>query len=523
MDEPRQSAEFPVGESFARILTEATQSLVCVLDRDGRILLFNEACERATGFGRAELLGRDARDFVIPPEEREAFGEFLAYVWKTGAPSPQVGHWQTKDGGRRLIAWSNKPMAGADGTFVSLVTTGIDLTDRAPRLEEDERALEGDPEAKLAEVSRLATEQRALRRVATLVASEVSPERVFMAVSEECARVLGVNTSVVLRYEGDDTATIVGRHNRDSIDVFRVGERLPAEEHSAFARVLRTGSPARIDDWGGLTGELAEAIFRTGYRSTAAAPIIVAGARWGAVAIASEDPLPPQSEERLAAFCELASLAVASAQARADLIASRTRLVKAGDEQRRKLERNLHDGAQQRFVSVVLKLRLARARLASDPDATAELLDDASQELDTGLQELREIARGLHPAILGEQGLQRALEALAERLALPVDIDAPADRLPEHIEATAYYIVSEALTNVAKHARADRARVSIVHDGGVLRCEVADDGRGGVDTSSGTGILGLRDRAEAAGGTLSLVSPPGRGTVLVAVLPLTDG
>jgi PAS domain S-box-containing protein len=523
MDEAKQSVEFPVGESFARILTEATQSLVCVLDREGRILLFNEACERATGFRREDLLGRDARDFVIPPEEREAFGEFLEYVWKTGTPSPQVGHWQTKDGGRRLIAWSNKPMTGAEGALVSLVTTGIDLTDRAPRREDEERALEGDPEAKLAEISRLATEQRALRRVATLVASEVSPERVFIAVSEECARVLGVNASVVVRYEGDETATIVGRHNRDSIDVFRVGERLPAEAHSAVARVLRTGAPARIDEWGGLTGEIADAIFRIGYRSTAAVPIVVAGALWGAVAIASEDPLPTDSEERLEAFCELASLAVASAQARADLIASRTRLVKAGDEQRRRLERNLHDGAQQRFVSVVLKLRLARARLASDPGATAELLDDTSRDLDTALQELREIARGLHPAILGEQGLRRALEALAERLALPVDIDAPGQRLPEHIEATAYYIVSEALTNVAKHAAASRARVSVRPDGAVLRCEVADDGRGGADTASGTGILGLRDRAEAAGGTLSLVSPPGKGTVVTAVLPLTDG
>ena len=259
MDEPSHPAEFPVGESFARTLTEATQSLVCVLDREGRILLFNEACERATGFRRHELIGRDARDFVIPPEEREAFGEFLEYVWTTGTPAPQVGHWLSKDGGRRLIAWSNKPMAGTDGMPESLVTTGIDLTDRQAR--EDDDALEGDPGAKLAQVSRLATEQRALRRVATLVASEVSPERVFMAVSEECARVLHVNASIVVRYEGD-AATIVGRHNRDSIDVFRVGERLPPEAHSAIARVLKTGAPARVDDWGGLTGEMADTIFR---------------------------------------------------------------------------------------------------------------------------------------------------------------------------------------------------------------------------------------------------------------------
>jgi PAS domain S-box-containing protein len=522
MDEAPQTGQFSVGESFARILTEATQSLVCVLDREGRILLFNEACERATGFQRDEVLGRDARTCVIPDEEREAFGEFLTYVWKTGVPSPQVGHWVTKDGGRRLIAWSNKPMAGPDGTPASLVTTGIDLTDRGEQREDDDRALEGDPKAKLVEISRLATEQRALRRVATLVASEVSPERVFAAVSEECARVLQVNASAVLRYESDATATIVGRHNRDNIDVFRLGESFPADEDSAVGRVRRTTSSARIDDWGGLTGEVAETIFRTGYRSTAAAPILVAGTLWGAVAIASEDPLPQESESRLGAFSELVSLAVASAQARADLIASRARLVKAGDEQRRKLERNLHDGAQQRFVSVVLRLRLARARLASDPDAAAELLDEVSRELNAGLAELREIARGLHPAILGDHGLRHALGALAAGIPIPVTIDVSDERMPEHIEATAYYIVAEAMTNLAKHAAADHAHVRVRREGPVLRCEVSDDGRGGADASSGTGILGLRDRAEAAGGTLSLVSPPGRGTVVTAVLPLTD-
>ena len=182
----------------------------------------------------------------------------------------------------------------------------------------------------------------------------------FTAVSEGCARVLEVNASTVVRYETDGTATVLGRHNRDNIDVFRVGERIRADQDSALARVRASAAPARVDDWGGLEGEIADAMFRTGYRSTAAAPIVVAGALWGAVAIASEDPLPPDSENRLGAFCELASLAVASAQARADLTASRARVVKAGDEQRRRLERNLHDGAQQRLVSVALMLRLAQ-------------------------------------------------------------------------------------------------------------------------------------------------------------------
>jgi signal transduction histidine kinase len=279
-----------------------------------------------------------------------------------------------------------------------------------------------------------------------------------------------------------------------------------------------------VDDWGKASrGATGETMFQFGYRSTASAPISVAGALWGAVAIASEEPLPPESEGRLAAFCELVSLAVASAQARADLVASRARLVKTGDDQRRRLERNLHDGAQQRLVSVALAIRLARARLDPSQEAAAKLLDDAARELDTGLAELREIARGLHPAILSDRGLVQALETLAGRLPVPVEIDAPEDRLPDDVEATAYYIVAEALTNVARHAEATHARVTVSTEDGMLRCEIADDGRGGADVALGTGIQGLRDRAEAAGGTLSLTSPPGRGTIVTATLPLARG
>jgi PAS domain S-box-containing protein len=506
--------EFILGESFATILTETTQSLVCVYDREARILLFNDACERATGYRREEVLGRDAREFVIPREEREAFGDFLANVWRTGAPSPQVGHWATKDGGRRLIAWSNRPMFAADGEPERLVTSGIDLTDRAPAQGD---ALQGDPEAKLVEISQLASEQRALRRVATLVASEVDPARLFTVVSEECARVLEVNTAAVLRYGGGDTATVVGRTSRDSTDVFKVGETLAATRSSAVGEVLKTGSPARFDDW----AEHGAEAFRVGYRSSAAAPIVVGGELWGAVAIASEKPLSDDSENRLGAFAELVSLAVASAQARADLIASRARLVSAGDEQRRRRERNLHDGAQQHLVAVALKLRVARARLHSRPDDSAEVLDDAIEELATGLEELREIARGLHPAILTENGLGAALQALARRLPIEVDLDVPDERLPPQLEATSYYIVSEALTNVVKHAGADTARVAIRRDGTMLRVGVTDDGRGGAQAGKGSGIVGLTDRAEAAGGRLTVVSRRGRGTVITAALPIS--
>jgi PAS domain S-box-containing protein len=522
MDEPPHMNDFELGDAFAEVLTATTQSLVCVLDRDGHIMLFNDACERATGFTRDEVLGRPLFDFVIPREEAEAFREVLAFIWKTGHSSPQVGHWQTKDGGRRLVAWSNRPVKGADGLPAYLVTSGIDLTDRAASGESGEPALEGDPDAKLVEVGRLAQEQRALRRVATLVASEASPERVFMAVSAECARVLEVNASAVWRYEGDDTATAVGRHNRDGIDPFPLGTRLFADEHTSIGRARDTGAPARVDDWGAATGEFAEMMLRSGYRCTVAAPIVVAGIPWGAVSIGSENRLPEETEVRLGAFCELVSLAVASAQARADLQASRARIVRAGDEQRRKLERNLHDGAQQRLVAAALTIRAAQARWSADLESAHELLAVAAGELDAGLEELRELARGLHPGALTDHGLQGALAALGTRLPLPVELDVTEERLGSHVEATAYFIVSEALTNVVKHAGATSATVKIGRADDVVRVEVRDDGSGGADTSAGSGLIGLRDRAEAAGGTLVVISPPGRGTVVTASLPFNS-
>src|SRR5438094_409602 len=462
------TTEFIVGDEFARVLTETTMSLVCVLARAGRILFFNDSCVRATGFARDEGLGRGARDFVIPAEEADAFGAVLDYIWSTGLSSPQVGHWMTKDGGRRLIAWSNRLMPGEDGEPLYLVTAGIDLTDRARNHEDD--ALEGDPQAKLAEVGQLAQEQRALRRVATLVASEASPERVFMAVSEESARILEVNASAVFRYEGDDTATVVGRHDRDNVGAFNLGERIPVDETMTVGRVLYTGAPARIDDYSTLPGDIPKLMMRIGYRSTVSAPIVVAGILWGAVAVASAEVLPPDSEGRLAAFCELVSLAVASAQARDDLRSSRARIVKAGDEQRRKLERNLHDGAQQRLVSLALTLRLARRQMELDQAEAAQVsLAAAAEELDLALEELRELARGLHPAALTEQGLGPAIEAVARRLPIPVHVNATSERLPDGIEATVFYIVSEALTNIVKHAQASKANVSVTLERDTLR------------------------------------------------------
>ncbi len=502
--------------AFASALTETTQSLVCVLDGNGLILLFNDACERATGFSRDEVLGRDARDCVIPPEETEAFAGVLEHIASTRHASPQVGHWLTKAGARRLIAWSNKPVIGADGKLEYIVTSGLDLTRRE---RDGTDPIDGDVEAKLVEVSLLAQEQRALRRVATLVAAEAPPEAVYNAVSEECARVLDVRLSSVFRYEGDDTATAVGRYDRDGAPS-PLGERFAVDQNTTLGRVMETGAPARIDDYASLSGDLPELIARIGYKSTVAAPISVAGILWGAVVVASEETLPPESEARLGAFCELVSLAVASAQAKADLQSSRRRLVSAGDEERRRLERNLHDGAQQRLVSLALTLRLARAKIRQAPEGAEELMDEASKQLDLALDELRELARGLHPAILTARGLAHALPALATAVPLPVEVEVGDERYEPSVEATAYFITAEALTNVVKHAGASEVRIVIRPGETSVRVEITDDGCGGADPAQGTGILGLHDRASAVGGQLAVISIPGKGTAVTATLPL---
>jgi PAS domain S-box-containing protein len=508
------------GNAFAAALAETTQSLVCVLDAEANILVFNEACERATGFRRDEVVGRDARDFVIPPEEREAFDGWIADVWQTKMPSPQVGHWATRDGRRILVAWSNGPVLDDEGRLLYLVTTGLDITEHE-RTVAEKRALEGDLEAKLVEISHLAQEQRGLRRVATLVAAEAEPEAVFSAVSKESARVLDATACAIFRFESDGTGTVVGRYTRDPVGAFQLGSSVKLDEYSAIGRVFVHGRPARIDGYDG-PGELAASMRRLGYRYSVAAPIVVGGTCWGGVAVTSSsaDELPPQSEARLADFCELVSLAVASAQVREDLRASRARIVQAADDERRRLERNLHDGAQQRLVSLSIALRLARRKLTDDPEGAMQLLDSATAEVDGAVADLRELAQGLHPAVLTELGLRPALEGLCERAPLVVEVSGvPEERLPAPVEAAVYYVVAEALTNAAKHAEAESGQVVLVHEELQLAVEVRDDGRGGADPA-GSGLVGLRDRVDALGGTLTLVSPPGRGTVVRAVLPL---
>jgi signal transduction histidine kinase len=242
---------------------------------------------------------------------------------------------------------------------------------------------------------------------------------------------------------------------------------------------------------------------------------------WGAIAIArrTQEPLPPTTETRLGDFAELAAQAISNAEAREQLAASRARIVQAGDEERRRIERNLHDGAQQRLVALALSLRMAQTALADDARA-AGLLAQASSELQLTLEELRELARGIHPAVLSDRGLAATVEALAGRCAVPVDLDLPEERLPEPVEATAYYLVAESLTNIAKYAEASEASVTVRRDGDSVRVEVRDDGVGGADIERGTGLRGLSDRVEALHGTLRIESPAGGGTLVAAVIPV---
>jgi signal transduction histidine kinase len=366
----------------------------------------------------------------------------------------------------------------------------------------------------------LAEEQAALRRVATLVAGNPTPERVFQSVTEEVCLLLGLRTAVLHRFEDAETSTIVGKFG-DATGSFDLGNTIRLEEGTAL-NVLRTGAPAHAN-YDELRGPGAAELRGLGFRFSIGVPIHVAGTTWGALVTVFREgeTLPPETERRLAGFAELVALAVASAHTRAELAASRLRIVEASDAERRRIERNLHDGAQQRLVALSVGLQLAQTKTRSAPAEAEELIELAAGEVADTLSELRELAQGIHPAVLTERGLDAALQVLASRTPLPVALDVGlTERLPEPVEAAAYYVVSEALANVVKHADATSASVRVDEMDGRTRVEVADDGAGGADPRRGSGLWGLRDRVEALDGTLTVESDPGRGTHLLAELPI---
>jgi signal transduction histidine kinase len=367
-------------------------------------------------------------------------------------------------------------------------------------------------------------EQAALQRVATLVAQLRPADAVFAAVTEEIGRLLGARTANMVRFTGGAAATIVGAWSDVPGRFVPVGAEIRLDSPTALALVLQTGQTARVDDYSALTGAYAIRLREMiGVQAAVAAPIRVSGRLWGGLTVSTidDDPPPPaDAEQRMAAFAELVSQAIANTEAQRELMASRARIVQASDDSRRRIERDLHDGAQQRLISVALGIRLARAGVA-DPEATAAALDASAADLALALQELRELARGIHPAVLADRGLRPALLAIAERSPIPVELHCElAERLPPPYEAALYFTASEAIANVAKHARAEAVAIKVERNGAAVAIEVRDDGIGGVDPSRGSGVRGLADRIESLGGALFVASAPGEGTTLRAIIPL---
>ncbi len=485
-------------EARSRALLDAIPDPMIHVARDGTYLDVRADDPSLLFRPPAELIGRNIRDFMPP--------DLLATIYAAIDRALDSGTVVTLDyeleiGGVQQSKEARIVPSGGD----EVVTIVRDFT-------EQRRAA--------AEERRLADEQAALRRVATLVAGDAPPERVFQAVTEEACALLGIQSALLLRYEQGETATIVGKFGGPN-DEFLLGSLLRLNQGAALT-VLRTGAATHVE-YDSLDGALAGQMRRLGYRSGAGVPINVAGGTWGALiaAFREDETLPPEAEHRLQGFAELVGLAAASADAREEVAASRLRIVEASDSERRRIERNLHDGAQQRLVALTVGLRLAQAKIHSAPEEVEELLAFASEELTQTLDELRELAQGIHPAVLTERGLGEALEVLAARTPLPVALDLQLPgRLPEPVEAAAYYVVSEALANIVKHAGAETARVRIASARDCARVEVFDDGTGGADPDRGSGLCGLRDRVETLAGRLEIESAPGRGTLVLAELPL---
>jgi signal transduction histidine kinase len=481
--------------SSGRAAAGAESGMRVRLDRDG-------VAARIWKTGRPARFERSEDDAALVGEHVLELG-IQASV---GAPVVVEGRlW-----GAMTAAWTRADTAAADEaerrlpSFAELVGTAIANADSR------------------AELQLRMAEHAALRRVATLVARATAPGEVYEAVAREMLALFEADATRVLRYDRSGGVTVLAAFGAGS-DATPPGFRVPLDGDSVAARVLHSGRAARMESFERTDGEIARLARELGVSSTVGAPIIVDGAVWG-LAIANwaeHEPPAGDVEERLEKFTELAATAVANAESRAELTASRARVVAAADASRRRIERDLHDGAQQALVALALEIRSAQAAVPPELDALRAELDRIVERLTEALAELREIAHGIHPALLTEDGLVRALRTLARRSAVPVELDLPDSlALPEPVEVAAYYAVSEALANASKHARASLVRVAVRVQDHVLRVAVSDDGAGGADPSRGSGLLGLRDRVSAIGGQIEIQSPAGAGTTLLVELPV---
>jgi signal transduction histidine kinase len=374
-----------------------------------------------------------------------------------------------------------------------------------------------------AHLKQLADEQAALRQVATLVAHGAPPSTVFDAVAAQMNKVLGSVRVTLSRYEPNDEVVVVAHSGPDSHTV-PAGTRVRHCGETVTSLVRSSGRSARIEHRPGAAGAIAEIVAKLGVRTSVGAPIIVEGRLWG-VAVASwrgDESPAADTEERMTKFAELLDTAIVNADSRDQLMASRARLLTEADEARRRVVRDLHDGAQQRLVHTIVTLKHAQRALQANDEKAESLISEALERAQQGNAELRELAHGILPAVLTQGGLRSGVNTIVSRLDLPVEADIPDERFPAEIEASAYFVVAEALTNVVKHSHAGRADVRAWIEDGLLRVEVGDDGIGGANPN-GHGLVGLRDRVTALGGWLDVSHPAAGGTLLSATLPLSAG
>jgi PAS domain S-box-containing protein len=467
--------------------------LIAVADLDGHFTRVNPALERTLGYSREELRSRPYVEFVHP-DDRSRTLQAADELAQGREVVEFENRYLREDGAVRWLQWSAQSAPGEAAIYAA----ARDVTERK-QLEE---------------------EQAALRRVATAVARGGSRDDIFAATVAELHAVVAADATALMRYEAGGAITFLATLGESG---FEVGSRIPLVGESIAAEVRRTGRTARIDNFEQASGPVPARLRVHGLRAGVGAPIVVEGRLWGVMTCGWTGGPPPQdAEARVAQFTDLVGTAIANAEGRAELLASRSRIVTTADQTRRRIERDLHDGAQQRLVTLTMKLRSLDAATAPRAQALRVDVEEIAEGLDGVLDDLRETARGLHPVILSRGGLGPALKALGRRSPLPVELDVRTqERLPEPIEVAAYYVVAEALTNAAKHAHATVARVEAEVSDGDLRVSVQDDGVGGADPALGSGLVGLTDRVEALGGNLTLHSPRAGGTTLRIDLPLS--
>jgi PAS domain S-box-containing protein len=470
-------------------LFDLSPDLMCLATVDGYFKRVNLAFERTLGYTPEQFVARPILDFVHP-EDRERTRTAMGVQAGGGALRQFENRYVCRDGSVRWLQWNTRPAI----TSGLVAAAARDITDSLRR-----------------------REQAALRRVATVVAHGAAPSDVFTAVAAEIANLLNADLTLIGRYETDATFSYLAAGGPMQTSS-PLGDRLKLGGDNLASNILRSGQPESMsyDDNG--SGPIAVFARRLALHSAVGTPILVDGRIWGAMFAGWPQPreISSQTMERLCQITDLVAAAIANAESRSALIESRARVVAAGDDSRRRIERDLHDGAQQRLVTLALRLRSHEAAI---PAGLREVFNDVASGLDEALNDIRELSRGIHPTVLSRSGLGPALRELGRRAPLPTDV---AVRIPtrpaERIEIAIYYVVAEALTNIAKHARASQAVVEVDETDGIIRVSVSDDGVGGADLSRGSGLFGLRDRVDALGGTMS-VNSPASGTTLVVELP----